>query len=247
MMIKKKIIILLGPPGAGKGTVAQYLEENNNNFIHTSLGSICRSYANKETELGLLIKSCIDKGNLIDDNIVEMLINSTLNNFIDQELKKESKLNMIIDGFPRTINQAKLFLKLYNEYYIKFDFYVIFINLTEENIENRICNRYICSNEKCDKIYSCININNNEKDICSFCKSLLYKRKDDTIEILPIRLKKYNEEEEKIINFFNNNNINFFKIDGNLSTMLIAQEINKIINLESSSYKPSNIAVYEIN
>jgi adenylate kinase len=229
MIVKKKIIILLGPPGAGKGTISQALQENNIQYKHVSLGAICRIYSKEDTSLGIKIKTAIDKGNLIDDDLVEMIMNKIFNDF--QEFDQLDNVIFILDGFPRTFNQAKIFLFLYQKFSMVFDFFVFLINLKESILRDRLVSRYICSNAKCDKIYSC----QNEKiiDACKACNALLYKRNDDAIEVIQYRLDLYQKEIGKIIDYFNQYNIEILSLDGDKNIEHILFDINKMIVLNN--------------
>lgn len=231
-MNKKKIIILLGPPGVGKGTISQSLSDSNYNFKHISLGSICRLYASKDDELGMLIKSRIDAGNLIDISLVEIIINKIFEDFllVDQDL--ECTEILVLDGFPRTFEQVFLFLKLFNQYCLSINFYIIFLHLNHDILKKRLINRYVCSNAICDKIYS---LNKEYKDeFCMKCNSNLYQRKDDTEDIIMNRLLIHSQEEIKIINYFNENNIIYFQIDGSNKIEKIIDNIYEILDLKNS-------------
>jgi adenylate kinase len=219
---KKKVIILLGPPGVGKGTVAQLLQENNTNFKHVSLGSICREYALEDTDLGCLIKNTIDNGNLVTLELIKIIIDKVFTDFFHND--NFSKFDTIVlDGFPRTLPQAELFSTLMNEYIDLIDFKIILFHLDSEKLKQRLVDRYICSNVKCDKIYALSNLLNKNL-LCIKCNDHLYKRKDDSLEIILSRLDIYEKEESLIINYFNKYNILFVKIDAD-------NTINNIVDL----------------
>jgi adenylate kinase len=231
---KKKIIILLGPPGVGKGTVSQILQEKNAKFKHVSLGSVCREYALQDTDLGNLIKKTIDNGNLVSIELIEIIINQVFEDFFNSDISDFDTI--ILDGFPRTLPQAELFFSLMNKYLILIEFRIILFYLDNENLKKRLVNRYICSNVKCDKIY---NISNffDKSLACVKCNNLLYKRKDDLAEIVLSRLDIYEKEENAIINYFNKNNIYFTKIHAN-------DKINNIVDIVYQSlYLNHNLAI----
>lgn len=220
-MEKKKIIILLGPPGVGKGTVSQILQERHAKFKHVSFGSVCREYALQDTDLGRLIKKTIDNGNLVSIDLIKIIINKVFEDFFNNNISDFDTI--VLDGFPRTLPQAELFFSLINQYLILIEFRIILFYLDNENLKKRLINRYICSNVKCDKIYN-ISDFSSECASCIKCNNLLYKRKDDSAEIVLSRLDIYEKEEDAIINYFNKNNIFFTKIHAN-------DNINNIVDI----------------
>jgi adenylate kinase len=231
---KKKIIILLGPPGVGKGTIANYLKESDSQLKHVSLGSVCREYALEDTEFGCLIKSTIDQGKLVELSLIEMIINKVFKDFLNEKInEKDENEILILDGFPRTIEQASLFFNLFNKYFLIIDFYIILLYADSDILKRRLINRYICSNLQCDKIYSCTI--QNMDNYCIKCNSILYQRKDDNINIISNRLLFHYEEEIKIINYFNEKNITFFQMDGNNNIKNLVDNIYEIIYSKNSN------------
>ncbi len=183
-------IILLGAPGSGKGTLAQFLVSEKN-YTQLSTGDLLRSEISKATPLGAEIKSIIDKGNLVSDSLVISLIEPFI----------KEKDNLILDGFPRTTPQAEALEKILFKYQKKLDS-VIFIDLPEEIILERLTGRWTCPS--CGKVY---NLNNPDlkpktEGKCDIDNSQLIQRDDDKREVILQRLQKYAEQTSPLIDFY---------------------------------------------
>ncbi len=212
-------IILIAPPAAGKGTQAELLEKKYN-IPHISTGDLLRNEINHNSKLSKEIKEAIDNGLFVEDKIVIKIL--------DKRIKKEDCNNgYILDGFPRTLNQAQLYydyLKNNNKTAI-----AILINLDKEVAKLRINSRLTCSN--CGRVY---NLNDeslkpNKNNICDCCGSSLTKRKDDNDETYEIRYNEYVEDTEPIINYYKEKNI-LYIVNGNKDVNSIQNEIINIIN-----------------
>ena len=167
------IIIMLGAPGTGKGTVAGILQEKLG-IKQVSTGDIFRKNIQEGTELGKIAYSYISKGNLVPDDITIGIVENRLK---DDDVKD----GIILDGFPRTVVQAEALDKILKESGKKVD---LVVNLTtpEEEIIERIVNRRVCSNSECKTIYN-LQLNPPKVEgICDKCGSALIQRKDDNEE-----------------------------------------------------------------
>lgn len=194
-------IILLGAPGAGKGSISEILI-NEKNFFHLSTGNLLRQVANKNDELGREVCNILKAGKLVSNDIVNKILEDTL---IDSKLKKYN--GIIFDGYPRTKDQAEHLDGL-----VKID-KILYLKVSNEIIEKRLVNRRICSN--CGKIYN-LEINEfkpKNPDICDVCGGLLMQRKDDQLNIIRDRLKTYYKQIEPLIEYYSNKNI-LFEING---------------------------------
>jgi len=179
-------IILLGPPGVGKGTVAFRLSKNLN-FAHIATGDMLRGNVSKKTELGLKAKSYMDKGNLVPDDIVIDMIKERLK-------EDDCKEGFILDGFPRTIHQA-------NEIKKEVDIdKVINLQAKDEIIVKRLSRRQVC--EKCNSIYHLDNLKPKTEGVCDKCSGSLYQREDDKPEAIQNRLVVYRELTEPLIKYY---------------------------------------------
>lgn len=189
-------IIMLGAPGAGKGTIASQMKEKYN-MPHISTGDIFRANIKEETELGKLAKSYIDKGALVPDEV-------TIKMMIDRLKKDDLKNGYILDGFPRTISQAEGLDSALKEMQSKIDL-VIVVDATDEQIAERLAGRRVC--EKCGETYHIVNIKPKKDGICDKCGGNLIQRKDDTKEVIFDRLKTYHEQTQPLVAYYQNQNL----------------------------------------
>lgn len=205
------VIIMLGAPGTGKGTVAGLLQEKLG-IKQVSTGDIFRKNIKEGTELGILADQYISKGNLVPDDVTIKVIENRLN-------EPDVENGIILDGFPRTVKQAEELDKILAEKGKKVD-KVINLTTPEEEIIERIVNRRICSNQECKAVYNLVLNPPKHEDVCDKCGSKLVKRKDDTVETVKERLKTYFEQTSPLVEYY--------KKQGNLLTELVSKSANKL-------------------
>ncbi len=200
-------IILIGPPASGKGTQAKKLKVRFNlNYLST--GQMFREIANQDTDLSKEIKSLIENGNIVADDITLQIV--------DKYLKKSTD-NNLFDGFPRTLYQAKELEKR-----LSID-YIIEIAVSRDTVSKRIADRAICKN--CGKGFILSEITTK---ICDNCGSEIVKRADDTIEIANARFDDYLQKTYPIIEYYKNKK-GYHKVDGEQSADEVFEQICKII------------------
>ncbi|MDO5563824.1 MAG: adenylate kinase [Eubacteriales bacterium] len=211
-------IVMLGAPGAGKGTVAKKLQEEYK-IPHISTGDIFRENIKNGTELGLKAKSFMDKGELVPDEI-------TINMLLDRIEKDDAKEGFILDGFPRTINQAEALKIKLNEKNTKVE-YAILLDTKDEDIIKRLSGRRVCEN--CGKPYHIETLKPKTDGICDDCNNKLIQRKDDTIEVIKDRLNVYHKQTQPLVDYYQNEKV-LHTIDGFQSLDAEIIEIKKILN-----------------
>lgn len=205
------IIIMLGAPGTGKGTVASILSEKLN-IPQVSTGDIFRKNIAEQTELGKLADSYISKGNLVPDDVTIKIV--------EDRLKKDDvKEGIILDGFPRTIKQAEELDKILEKENKKVD---MVINLTtpKEEIIERIVNRRVCSNQECKTVYNIVLNPPKVEGICDKCGSKLLQRKDDNVETVESRIDTYLKNTSPLVEYYTKQN--------KISTQLVSKTVNKL-------------------
>jgi len=205
-------LILLGKPGAGKGTLSKEFM-NHDNYLHISTGDIFRKEISLKTELGILADSYISKGQLCPDDVTSKIIE----NVIKSNLNK----SFIFDGFPRTTNQAIALKEILNKYNLKLDACINLI-CPDEIVIERLSSRLTCKN--CNAIYNTRNNNPKIKGICDICGGTVYQRDDDKIESIKARLDVYENKTKPLIDFYKKENI-LIDVDG----LLNGPELFKVI------------------
>ena len=205
------VLIMLGAPGTGKGTVANIVKEELG-IPQVSTGDIFRKHIKEQTELGKLADRYISKGHLVPDEVTIDLVRNRLQ-------EDDVKEGIILDGFPRTVAQAEALDEILEEQQRKVD---MVINLTtpKEEIIERIVNRRICSNPECKTIYNLILNPPKKEGICDKCGSELTQRKDDNVETVELRLKNYFEITSPLIDYYTKK--------GNLRTEEVSKKINRL-------------------
>jgi adenylate kinase len=186
-------IILLGAPGAGKGTVAKLLTEYDGS-VQISTGDILRAAVKKESELGKKAKEYMDRGDLVPDSLIMQIMEVRLQ-------EKDCQKGFILDGFPRTIPQAEELKKLLTRLKIKMDF-VANLDVPRDVILDRLTTRRTCSNSSCQEIY---NVKSNppaQGGKCKKCDSPVIQRADETKEAITNRLETYNQKTAPLIGFY---------------------------------------------
>lgn len=203
------IIIMLGAPGTGKGTVASILSEKIN-IPQISTGDIFRKHIKEQTELGKLANKYISKGQLVPDEVTVKLVQDRLK-------EDDAKQGAILDGFPRTVKQAEELDKMLSE---KNEKVKMVINLTtpEEEIIERIVNRRVCVN--CKTVYNLKLKPSKQEGICDVCGSELIQREDDNVETIKSRLETYFEQTSPLINYYEQK--------GLLNTEEVSEKINRL-------------------
>lgn len=190
-------IILLGPPGVGKGTVASKLSKKLS-IPHIATGDMLRENVAEKTKLGLEAKNHMDKGYLVPDEVVIEMIKERLQ-------KDDCKKGFILDGFPRTINQADQIGDV-----IKID-KVVNLQVSDDIIIKRLGRRRVCS--KCGSIYHLDYIKPEKEGICDKCDGILYQRKDDKTDAIIKRLEVYRKETEPLIKYYTDKKL-IIDVDG---------------------------------
>lgn len=180
-------LILLGAPGAGKGTQAQYIQEELG-IPAFSTGEILREAVKNSTPTGKLAKSYMDAGELVPDDVVIGVVKERM-------AEPDAKNGFILDGVPRTVAQAEALERLGVDIDV-----VLNIEVSDENVIERLSGRRVC--EKCGASYHTLFKPSRVPDVCDRCGGRLIIRKDDEPETIKARLKVYHEQTEPLIDFY---------------------------------------------
>ncbi|MFW0884530.1 adenylate kinase [Candidatus Acidulodesulfobacterium sp. H_13] len=189
--MKSKIYILIGPPGAGKGTQAKNIASNKD-FVLISTGDLLRDNVGRKTELGVIAKSYMDKGELVPTELVTKMIKANIKQNI-------GKNGFLFDGFPRDLSQNSLLDEMLKEFDLEVD-RIIYIDVKNETIYERLTNRRICP--KCKDVYH-MKYNPPKKDeLCDNCGEQLITRDDDKLDVIKKRLDVYHNSTQPLVDYF---------------------------------------------
>jgi adenylate kinase len=184
-------LVLLGPPGAGKGTQAERLE-NALKLPHVASGDLFRENMKNATQLGLLAKKYIDQGQLVPDDVTIAMVRERLQ-------RSDCDQGAILDGFPRTQPQAESLDKMLAEMGQKLDG-VLYIAVPDEELVRRLSGRWIC--RQCQTPYHAIFSPPAKEGVCDECGGKLYQRDDDRPETVRARLKVYHQQTAPLIDYY---------------------------------------------
>ncbi len=210
-------IIMLGAPGAGKGTQAKQIAEKYS-IPHISTGDIFRANIKEGTELGTKAKTYMDQGLLVPDELVVELV-------ADRIVKDDCKNGFVLDGFPRTIPQAEALDAALEKMGEKMD-YAIDVDVPDENIVTRMSGRRACLN--CGATYHIVTIPTKVEGICDKCGTEVVLRDDDQPETVQKRLTVYHEQTQPLIDYYSNQGI-LKSVDGTLPMEDVFEAIVEIL------------------
>ncbi len=211
-------IILFGPPGAGKGTQAQFIVKKHN-YFQLSTGDLLRNEVKLKTPLGIEIEKLISNGKFVSDDIVNTLLRQSITN-----LKFRDRI--IFDGYPRNVQQANKLKIILDEFNQNIG-HVIFLNVSKDIIEKRIMGRKTC--EKCNMTLNEF-FNKEEIELHPCGKEFLIKRKDDNLKTIIARYDTYMNITKPVLDFYSKN-VNFTEIDGSSEIEEITSKINSILRV----------------
>ncbi|MBI4983007.1 MAG: adenylate kinase [Candidatus Omnitrophica bacterium] len=218
-------LILLGPPGAGKGTQAKRLAEELA-LPHISTGDILRQNVKDGSLLGKEAKDYMDKGLLVPDDLVARMLKKRMDS---EDVKK----GFILDGYPRTINQAKTLEEILKEKKVNIDF-VFYLDTSDAVIIQRLTGRLVCSS--CGANFHATNMPPKKAGICDKCGATLFQRTDDKEETVRKRIEVYKKEVASLVEYYKNlNKLRCLSADKEAG--LVLNEIVKFVRAGNDSIK----------
>ncbi|GGK55168.1 adenylate kinase [Planomonospora parontospora subsp. parontospora] len=183
-------LVLVGPPGAGKGTQAQFIASNLS-IPKISTGDIFRANVSGGTELGKLAKEYMDRGDLVPDEVTIAMVRDRLS-------EDDARDGFLLDGFPRNVPQAEILKKMLAEFGVALDV-VLELVVDEEEVVRRLAGRRTCG--QCGRIWH-VDFDDKKDDICDACGGSLYQRDDDKEETVRRRLEVYQEQTAPLVSFY---------------------------------------------
>ncbi|MBR5914723.1 MAG: adenylate kinase [Selenomonadaceae bacterium] len=211
-------LLLMGPPGAGKGTQAVKLVEKYK-IPQISTGDMFRAAVKEGTELGKKAKACMDAGTLVPDEVTVGIVRERL-------AKDDCKGGFILDGFPRTVEQAKALEKILDELNLKLT-KVLNIRVPAEFLIERAVGRRICKG--CGATYHVKFNAPKVEDTCDNCGGKLYQRADDTEETMKKRLSVYEESTRPLIEYYEKVGL-YTEVDGRQPIEKVTEELENVLN-----------------
>ncbi len=212
------IIILLGPPGAGKGTQAAKISEYLS-IPHIATGDIFRDAIKQGTELGRRAKEYLEKGELVPDEIVNAIVRERIS-------MDDCRNGFILDGYPRTLNQARALDDMLDDMGKSIDV-VLNLIVPEDEIVRRLSYRRIC--RRCGAVYHLINNPPKVDGVCDKCGGELYQREDDREDVIRNRLRVYHERTEPIVKYYKDRGL-LVDIDGSGSIDEVWSRIKSVLD-----------------
>lgn len=206
-------LVLLGPPGAGKGTQAKKLAEELK-LPHISTGDILRQNVKMDTDLGKQAKGIMDKGLLVPDDLVAKMLDQRFNN-------SDIKNGFILDGYPRTLPQAFSLDEILAAKGLTVDL-VVYLDTSDAVIIKRLTGRLVCS--KCGANFHITNMPPKEKDICDSCGGSLYQRSDDNEITVVKRLEVYKQQVASLIEYYKKAK-KLYSLDADLGAGVVLKQI----------------------
>ena len=210
-------IVMLGAPGAGKGTQAKMIAAKYG-IPHVSTGDIFRANIKNGTELGKEAKSYMDKGALVPDELTVRIL-------LDRVAQDDFAKGYVLDGFPRTIPQAEVLDAELTKLNDKIDF-AINVDVPDENIVRRMSGRRSCPS--CGATYHIVHIPPKQEGVCDKCGAALVQRDDDKEETVKNRLKVYHEQTQPLIDFYEKKGV-LKNVDGTVDSEEVFAAIVKIL------------------
>ncbi len=213
-MAAENVVILMGPPGAGKGTQAKMLAQKFG-FAHISTGDILRQEVRSGTPLGAKVEKIMNSGALVPDQLVAEIVGERLGS-------QDAPRDILLDGFPRTVPQAEYLESLPGD----FEQIAVNLHLSEEEVVRRLAGRRHCAG--CGRIYNVYYSAPTKEDVCDACGGGLLQRPDDAETVVRERLRVYQEQTRPLIEFYKSRE-GYFEVDGSLNMDSVFEELSSLV------------------
>jgi adenylate kinase len=210
-------LILMGPPGAGKGTQAKRLVDEFS-LAHISTGDILRKAVAEGTEMGREAKRYMDAGELVPDAVVIGIVK-------DRLTEKDAEAGFVLDGFPRTVEQADALDGALDDLGRSVD-HVVDIEVDRDSLVRRLTARRSC--RECGRVYNVLVERPKQHDVCDVCGGEVYQREDDTVETVTNRLKVYEDSTAPLIDYYRRKGV-LRTVDGDQDIDAVYQDIKSTV------------------
>ena len=213
----------LGAPGSGKGTIGEQCVKELK-FATVSTGALLRAFGSRQDEMGKQIEALVKAGKLVPDDLVANMVK----HWLTENMGKYKAL--IVDGFPRTAEQTKIFLELLKKDFPQAMLRIARIVVNNESIVARLSSRLVCSNKSCQAIFSKTMFKDGEEENCNKCGSPLIRREDDKEEVVRARLQDYAKNESAIIDIYKSSGVKIEEINAEGKSIdQVFQDFTKLV------------------
>lgn len=229
-MKTKDLFVFFGPPGSGKGSLAQLCMQRLG-WQQLSTGNLCRKHIAEKTEIGQEIDFTIKSGKLVSDNLIARMVEGWFNEYAPDQCP------VILDGYPRTIIQAQALSTLLEQKLSFVQLRVVNFLISDERVIDRLNKRYICENNTCQAVYSLAGDNAlapKSNLTCNVCATGLTRRKDDEPETIRKRLSGYHEHAKSLITYYKNIDHPIIEISVDKPLNDVFVEFKNLIGLQST-------------
>lgn len=230
MSFNKSIIILIGPPGSGKGTISRLCIEKLG-CAQLSTGNLCRKEIAEGTEIGKQIDFALKSGKLVSDSLISEMVEDWLFE------KRDAGQAIILDGYPRTVAQANRLHELLQHDLTDYAVYIIRLHISDEAIIARLFGRYVCENRECQAVYSALKDSPlaPKKDmVCDICSHPLIRRKDDKEDSIKERLITYHQHEQALLDFYASKGQLVIDFDADRPFNQLFGEFEQLVGIENA-------------
>ena len=221
-----KVFIFIGPPGAGKGSLASLCVKHFD-WLQISTGNLCRKHIAEQTKIGKEIDLIIKSGKLINDDLITFMVFEWFNENADKAL------GIIFDGYPRKVAQAQAFDAMLKEKFPTAQEKIVLFNLSDDVVVNRLCSRYVCQNKECQAVYSLSphsGLTPTNITVCDLCSGPLGRRDDDSEVAVRKRLDIYHRHEQQLIDFYQSINADIIELDASKQLLEVFEDFIQIIS-----------------
>lgn len=230
MSSRNEILVFVGPPGSGKGSLSQLCVQKFD-WVQLSTGNLCRKHIAEATEIGKAIDFAIKSGKLISNSLVTQMVCDWLG-----EQSHEGK-TIILDGYPRTADQARRFNEVLRTGLPQFNLKIVRLSILDEVVIERLSNRYVCGNTECQAVYSLASGSEMKPRSglhCDRCKYELLRRKDDEINAIKERLALYHSHEKELLDFYRDAGQRIQEVDVDKPLTKVFGTFIQLMQLENS-------------
>jgi adenylate kinase len=226
-MESKDIYIFIGPPGSGKGTLSDWCTESFG-WKQLSTGNLCRQHVEENSPIGHQIDFALKSGKLVSDHVVTEMVLDWFTH------RAQCVSTVILDGFPRTMLQARLFHQALEQLRFGWSVFVIELEVDDGVVVQRLANRCVCANKKCQSVYSLAAITDLLSDIgnelrCKKCSAQLVRRNDDTECVIKERLVVYRQHRDELMGFYDQLGLPIRKLDAGVPQNVLFTQFEQVV------------------